>query len=60
MRNMSWVVIILFGVIIADLVTHAEGTKNLFNGMGSIWQASINGMLGQPSTGSNQSGFVYA
>lgn len=43
-------VVVAGGVMLADLVANAEGTKNLFNGVGSLWQMSINGLLGKAST----------
>lgn len=42
-------VIVAIGVILADLIAHADGTKALFNGLSSIWTTSVNGMLGQKS-----------
>jgi hypothetical protein len=43
-------VIAAFGVIIADLVAHAAGTKALFGGVADIWTTSVNGMLGNTTT----------
>lgn len=43
-------VVIAGGVMLADLVANSEGTKSLFNGVGSLWQMSINGLLGKAST----------
>jgi hypothetical protein len=42
-------VIVAFGVILADLVAHASGTGTLINGMANMWRASVNGMLGKTS-----------
>jgi hypothetical protein len=42
--------LILIGVILANMVANATGTKTFFNGLGSLWGMSINGMLGKPST----------
>jgi len=42
-------VIIAVGVIIADMVANASGTKALFDGMSGIWKTGVNGMLGKPS-----------
>lgn len=42
-------VIIAVGVIIADMVANANGTKSLFDGMGNIWKIGVNGMLGKPT-----------
>lgn len=42
-------VLIVMGVMLADLVlpSHVQGTNALFNGLGSLWKTSINGLLGQ-------------
>lgn len=40
-------VIIAGGVMLADLIANPKGTTALFNGMGSIWKTSVNGMLGK-------------
>lgn len=40
-------VIVAGGVMLADLVIHAQGTKALFDGIGGLWKTSVNGMLGQ-------------
>lgn len=42
-------VIIAGGVMLADLVIHAQGTTALFNGVGNLWKVSVNGMLGKTS-----------
>ena len=42
-------VLVAIGVIIADLVT-AKGTPTLINGIAGMWQTSVNGMLGKPTT----------
>jgi hypothetical protein len=41
--------VIAGGVMLADLVANERGTTALFNGVGSLWKASINGMLGKTS-----------
>lgn len=46
---MNLFVIIAAGVIIADLVANASGTKALFDGTGNLWKIGVNGMLGKPS-----------
>lgn len=43
-------VVVVGGVMLADLVANKEGTKNLFNGVGDLWKTSINGLLGKAST----------
>ena len=42
-------VVIIGGVMLADLVIHPDGTKALFNGFGLLWKQSVNGVLGVPS-----------
>lgn len=49
-------VVIVGGVMLADLVANSSGTTALFNGVGSIWQMSINGLLGKSSSGSGPGG----
>lgn len=39
--------LIVFGVIIADLVTHGTDTTNVLKGFNQTWQTSVNGMLGK-------------
>ena len=46
---MNLAVIIAVGVIIADLVSNAAGTKTLLNGTIGLWQTGVNGMLGKTS-----------
>lgn len=43
-------VIIAGGVMLANVIANPEGTSTLFKGVGGLWQMSINGMLGKPST----------
>lgn len=40
---------IVGGVMLADLVANSEGTTALFNGIGSLWTTSIDGLLGKSS-----------
>lgn len=42
-------VMIVIGVMLADLVSNSAGTTALFNGLGSIWKTGVNGMLGKTS-----------
>lgn len=42
-------VLIIAGVMLADMIGNASGTKALFNGVGSIWSTGVNGMLGKTS-----------
>lgn len=43
-------ILIVIGVILANMIANASGTKTFFNGLGSLWGMSINGLLGKPST----------
>jgi hypothetical protein len=43
-------VLILVGVILANMIANANGTQTFFNGLGSLWGMSINGMLGKPTS----------
>jgi hypothetical protein len=40
-------VLIVIGVIIADLVTHPQGTGTVINGISNIWRTGIQGASGQ-------------
>jgi hypothetical protein len=40
-------VVIVGGVMLADLVAHQAGTTALFNGVGMLWGTSMKGLLGQ-------------
>jgi hypothetical protein len=42
-------VFIIIGVILANMIAHANGTKTFFNGLGNLWGKSINGLLGKTS-----------
>lgn len=42
-------VFIVIGVIIANMIHNAKGTKTFFNGLGGLWGKSINGLLGKTS-----------
>lgn len=48
-RLVNLAVIVAGGVMLADMITHADGTKAFFNGIGGLWKVSVNGMLGKPS-----------
>lgn len=49
-RFATIVIIILFGIMLADLVANVNGTNAFFNGVGGLWATSTNAMLGKPST----------
>jgi hypothetical protein len=42
--------LIVIGVIIAGMIANSTGTTAFFNGLGSLWGTSINGLLGKPTT----------
>lgn len=42
-------VIIVGGVMLADLVTHPQGTSTIINGLQGWWGTSVNGLLGKTS-----------
>lgn len=41
--------LIVIGVILANMIAHAQGTQAFFNGLGGLWGKSINGLLGKAS-----------
>lgn len=41
--------LIVIGVILANMIANATGTKAFFDGLGNLWGKSINGLLGKPS-----------
>lgn len=49
-------VMIAAGVMLADVIANPQGAQALFNGIGSLWQMSINGMLGKSSGGGQGGG----
>lgn len=42
-------ILIVIGVILAMMISHASGTKAFFGGLGNLWGRSINGLLGKPT-----------
>ena len=42
-------VIMAAGVMLADMIAHADGTNALFSGVSGLWKVGVNGMLGKPS-----------
>lgn len=42
-------VLIIAGVMLADMIGNASGTNALFTGLGGIWKTGVNGMLGKTS-----------
>ena len=47
------VVLIVLGIMLADLIAHPKGTSAFFNGVGGLWSTSTNGLLGKTSSNSN-------
>lgn len=41
--------LIVVGVILANMIANATGTKAFFDGLGNLWGKSINGLLGKTS-----------
>ena len=39
--------LVVIGVILANMIANAQGTKTFFNGLGHLWGMSINGLLGK-------------
>lgn len=46
----SLAMLIVIGVIVANMIVNASGTTAFFNGLGGLWGMSINGLLGKPTT----------
>jgi hypothetical protein len=46
-KMLNLFVIVAAGVMLADMIANPNGTNALFNGFGSIWKTSVNGMLGK-------------
>jgi hypothetical protein len=42
--------LIVIGVILAMMISHAHGTQAFFGGLGNLWGKSINGLLGKSSS----------
>lgn len=41
------VFVIVVGVILANMIANADGTKTVFDGINGLWATSINGLLGK-------------
>lgn len=46
-RALNILVLIVLGVMLANAIAHPKGTKAIFDGIGSLWNTSVNGLLGQ-------------
>lgn len=40
-------VLVVMGVIFANMIHNAKGTSAFFNGLGGLWGDAINGLLGK-------------
>lgn len=47
--------LIVVGVIVANMIANSSGTTAFFNGLGSLWGMSINGLLGKSTTTTTKS-----
>lgn len=45
-RAFDVIVLVVWGTIIADLVTHPQGTGTLTNGLSNLWGQSLNAVKG--------------
>lgn len=43
------VTLIVVGVMLANAIANPDGTKAIFDGVGSLWKTSVNGLLAVPS-----------
>lgn len=41
--------LIVGGVMLANAIANPAGTKAIFDGVGTLWKTSINGLLAVPS-----------
>lgn len=48
-RIIDLVALVMGGVMLADLVKNAAGTKTLINGVQGLYSSSVNGLLGKTS-----------
>lgn len=58
---MNLVVLIVLGIILADMIKNWQGTNALLGNTASIWQTGVNGMLGQstqPQTATTAGSFA--
>lgn len=46
---MNLLVLIVIGVILADMIKNWQGTNAILGTTAAIWQTGVNGMLGQPT-----------
>lgn len=49
-RIVAILMLLVIGVIIADLVLHPQGTATIANGISSIWKSGVQGAAGQQVT----------
>lgn len=48
--------LIVIGVILANMIKNYQGTTAFFNGLGTLWGTSINGLLGVSSSTATSKG----
>ena len=46
-RVFSLAALVVAGVIVADILTHPQGTAAASTGVNSLWKTSVNGLLGK-------------
>lgn len=49
-RFITLVIIIVFGIMLADMIANPGGTNAFFSGVGNLWSTSTNALLGHPTT----------
>lgn len=49
-RFITLLVIIVFGVMLADMIANVGGTNAFFSGVGGLWATSTNALLGKTTT----------
>lgn len=46
-RFLNVLVIVIFGIMLANAIANPKGTKAVFDGVGSLWKTSVSGLLGK-------------
>lgn len=46
-RFITLLVIIVFGIMLADMIAKPAGTNAFFKGVGGLWSTSTNALLGK-------------
>lgn len=50
MKFVNILVLVLIGVMLANAIAHPTGTKAIFDGIGKLWESSVNGLLGKSTS----------